>query len=409
MNIKKVSSLGILDININFVLNKNQAKTLNFNIDSYNKIEDLENLLQIEIDTNYLNKNENNNEDSINFNYLDFITLTSDNYLINTLLYLNRCSTIKSFIEFIMPNQLEYEHNKKFLKKIIEDVLAKNYFFIVENSIMNIPSKIKFIIKIIDNINNNDIITFKQFELFENNEMDVELIEEYNNSNDNNKFFDLFMSKINYNFNKADYFILDLKDIKNVLIEYDNVYIFLLKIISNYSKLKIILIIDENINEHNNNDIIIKKLIDLCDIIFSFKNNMNKLLKSFYSSQKRNLLDKNPSKIFFLTKDNFYSNKPNLIAKDFDKFRDNIPRISIIFEDFNLIYIYKQDILNKSLLYEEAFPLLIVKEKNFLKNNKDFIYSNSNKLYHIFIGGFLSRFIYNKPFDICSKVGKLLM
>ena len=81
---------------------------------------------------------------------------------------------------------------------------------------MNIPSKIKFIIKIIDNINNNDIITFKQFELFENNEMDVELIEEYNNSNDNNKFFDLFMSKINYNFNKADYFILDLKDIKNV-------------------------------------------------------------------------------------------------------------------------------------------------------------------------------------------------
>ena len=393
MNIKKLCSIGILDININLILSKNKAKNLNFNIDSYNTIEDLKNLFQI--------------EDSQNSNYLDFITLSSDNYLINTLLYINRCSTTKTFIEFIMFNQLLYDDNTKFIKKIIEDVLAKNYFFIVENTIMDIPSKIKFIINIIDD-KNNDIISCKQFELFVKNEMDIK-VEEDNDDNDKNKFQELFLDKINYNFNLSDYLILDLKEIKNILIEYENIYKFLFKILNNYSTLKIILIIDENINEQSKNVFIIKELIYLCDIFFCFKNNMNDFLKSFYSIKKRNLLEKSPSKIFFLTKDNYYLNKSNLITKDFDKFREKIPRISIIFEEFNLIHIYKQDIINKCLLYENSFPLLLIKDNNFINNTKDFIYSNSNKLYHIFIGGFLSRFIYNKSFDICLKVGKLLM
>jgi hypothetical protein len=205
MNIKKLCSIGILDININLILSKNKAKNLNFNIDSYNTIEDLKNLFQI--------------EDSQNSNYLDFITLSSDNYLINTLLYINRCSTTKTFIEFIMFNQLLYDDNTKFIKKIIEDVLAKNYFFIVESTIMDIPSKIKFIIKIIDD-KNNDIISCKQFELFVKNEMDIK-VEEDNDDNNKNKFQELFLDKINYNFNLSDYFILDLKEIKNIFVHYN--------------------------------------------------------------------------------------------------------------------------------------------------------------------------------------------
>ena len=383
MTTKKLCSLGRLNININLVLHKTEAQKLNFDINSYNKIEDL--------------------KDILSFNYMDFITLTSDNYLINTLLYINRASKNKSFIEFIMPNQLEYDYSKKFIKKLIEDVLAKNYFFIIENKITNSDSKITFIIKIIGD-DNNEVISYKNFELFEKNEMDFEL-----EDNNDEKAENIFLNKINYNFKKTDYFIIDLKEIKKLLIDYDSIYNFLFKIVNNYSSLTIILIIDDNINEQNKDELfIIKQLIELCDIIFSFKNNMNCFLKSFYSLKKRDIWEIEPSKIYFLPKNNESLNELDLITKDFDKYRQNVPRISVIFDEFNLIYIYKQQFSKKSLSYEKIFPLLM-NEFSFTDNIKEFIYSNSNKLYHIFIGGFLSRYIYNKPFDICLKAGKLLM
>ena len=362
MTTKKLCSLGRLNININLVLRKTEAQKLNFDINSYNKIEDLKNIFS--------------------FNYMDFITLTSDNYLINTLLYINRASKNKSFIEFIMPNQLEYDYSKKFIKNLIEDVLAKNYFFIIENKFTNSDSKIKFIIKIIDDYN-NEVISYKNFELFERNEMDFELEE-----NNDEKTQNLFLNKINYNFNKTDYLIIDLKEIKKLLIDYNSIYNFLFKIVNKYSSLTIILIIDDNINEQYKDELfIIKQLIELCDIIFSFKNNMNNFLKSFYSLKKRDIWEIEPSKIYFLPKNNESLNELDLITKDFDKFRQNVPRISVIFDEFNLIYIYKQHFSKKFLSYEKIFPLLM-NEINFTDNIKEFIYSNSNKLYHIFIGGF---------------------
>ena len=389
MNVKRLCSIGILDINLNFVLHNNLADFLNFNIDSFNTIEDLTKLLDLGKDKNELNNEEEKDSynNFLNINYLDFITLTSDNYLINTLLYINRASKIKTFIEFIMPNQLDYNDNTKFVKKIIEDVLAKNYFFIVENPITDIPSRIKFIIKIIND--NNEVISSKNFELFESNEIDIEEIENENNDKNKKKYQDLFINKI---------------------IEYESIYSFLYKIVNNYPNIKIILIIDDNINAQSKEEIlIIKKFLDLNDIIFSFKNNMNNFLKSFYSIQKRNIYDVSPSKLFFLPKNLTTLNGLDLISKDFYKYRQNIPRLSIIFEEFNLIHIYMQEFLNKSLSYENIFPLLLIKKDDLANNKKEFICSNSNKLYHIFIGGFLSRYIYNKDFDICFRVGKLLM
>ena len=414
MKIKKICSIGILDINVNLILYNNQAKNLDFNIDSFNKIEDLYTLFQFENDKQKKNLNYSSSIKDYSFknimkiSYLDYITLTSDNPLINTLLYVNRASKDKCFIEFIMPNQLEYSDNTKFIKKLIEIIFAKNYFFIVENSLIDAPCKIKFIIKIIDE-KSHEILSSKIFDLFEKNEIDIEGIEDSKNSEEKENIQKLFINRINYNFNKSQFFIIDLKEMIKILINYDNIYNILFKIINKICNLKIILIIDDNINTQNNNEIlIIKKLIDLCDIIFCFKNNMNNFLKSFYSINKRNISDKHPSKIFFLSKN--YNNLTglDLITKDFCKYRQNIPRLSIIFEEFNVIRIYKQDFLKMSLSYENIFPLLL-NIKNNLLNKRDFIYLNSNKLYHIFIAGFLSRYIYNKQLEICLEAGKLLM
>ena len=92
----------------------------------------------------------NINYKSIKINYFDYISLSSNNNLINTLLFINRAYKTKTFIEFIMLNQIEFSERTKFVRKMIQKIFDKNYFFIIENKILDIPSKIKFIIKILN-------------------------------------------------------------------------------------------------------------------------------------------------------------------------------------------------------------------------------------------------------------------
>ena len=151
MTSKKLCSIGILDIHLNLILYKSQTEKYNFDINNYNNVQDLKNL--------FYGKN-NNNENNID--YFKYVFLSSDNNLINTLLYINRAYKSKTFIEFIMPNKLDFSENTKFVRNLLTDVCNKNYLFIIENRIFDISSKIKFIIKIIDD-ETKEIIQSKYF------------------------------------------------------------------------------------------------------------------------------------------------------------------------------------------------------------------------------------------------------
>ena len=417
MTTKRLCSLGILDININLFLYESQIKDMNLKLDSYKSIDDLSEIFHI-LNSNLINKNNKDSnyreekEKSIEYNnYEDFIFLDSDNFLINTLLYINKSHKTKTFIEFIVPNKLEFNDKNKFLKNFIDEILSKNYLFIIETSQANNSfSKINFVIKIVDDL--LDTIKFtKKFEIISNNN---------NSSNDTiynlierEEIEKLFLRQFNYNFNKIDFFIIDLKEIRKILIKPENIFNFLLKIVNNFHKLKIILIIDENIiteNEKKDEIISIKNYIELCDIIFCFKNNMNEFLKFYYTLNKREITEKNPSKIFFLlnNKNKNNSKEIDLITKDFNKFRKKIPRLLIIFNEFEFIHIYEQDMKNKNLSYNNIFQSFLTQEEMTEEKN-NFIISQANSLYHIFISGFLSRLAYNKPYDICFEAGNLLM
>ena len=415
MQTKRICSLGILDININIFIYESQMLDMNLNIDSYNTIDDLSKLFQILNSNIYLNNNSdiNNKEEEKIKSYNNFencITLDSDNCLINTLLYINKAYKIKTFIEFIIPDKLTFIENNKYLKNLIDEILSKNYLFIIESDKGKKNfSRINFIIKIVDDLIDT-IKSTKKFELIGNNKVTSE--DCLYNLNDNYEFEKKFINHFNYNFNKIDFFIIDLKEIRKILIKEKNIYNFILKIINRFSRLKIILIIDEDIITNNSEKEEIsstKKFIELCDIIFSFKKNLNNFLKYYYTLNKRKLIDKNPSKIFFvLNSKNLNLNTIDLITKDLNKTRKNIPRTSILFDQFNSIQIYEQDIKNKNLSYNNIFSLFLIQEE-MTEEKKDFLTSNSNKLYHIFISGFISRLVYNKPFDICFEVGNLLM
>ena len=430
MSTKKVCSLGILDININLVLRKSQAENFNFDIKAYNTVEDLENLFFPERTVNkYTTKNEN--EKNLKINYFDYISLSSDNNLINTLLYINRAYKTKTFVEFIMLNQIEFSHNTKFVRKLLQEIFDRNYFFIIENKILDIPSKIKFTIKILDNMD-DQIISIKSFELFEINDLEVKqnLLKLRNDDRNsaknkdetsNNLFFEynnnyipvLNMDKIIYNFEKTDFFLLDMSTIKDFkLLNNKDFSIFLFEIIKKYPLINIILIVDDNINNIDKESVKLnKQLIELSDIIFSFQDKINNFFKIYNSSLK------NESKElkYYFNNLNEYSNvignqRPkiyDLIIEDRDKCRKNIPRTTIIFEEFNNVTIYKQLGIHMKLDYVETYHITTSNTKNV--NKLQYLYCNNNLFYHLFIAGFLSRMIYNKSFRVCVGAGDLLI
>ena len=241
---------------------------MNLKLDSYNSNDDLLEIFEklnssLNSKNNKEYQNKEGKEKNIDYiNYEKIIFLDSDNCLINTLLYINKSHKTKTFIEFIVPNKLEFNDKNKFLKNFIDEILSKNYLFIVEtDKTNNIYSKINFVIKIVDDLYDT-IKSTKKFEIFGNNNKSSD--ESIYNLIKREDIEKLFLREFNYNFNKINFFIIDLKEIRRILIRAENIFNFLLKIINNFPKLKIILIIDENIiteNKEKEELILIKKYI----------------------------------------------------------------------------------------------------------------------------------------------------
>ena len=447
MSIKRLCSIGLLNIKLNLILKKSFAKNNNFNINDYNKIEDLEHLFHLNSRLNHMeSKKEKEKEDEDEeIDYTDYISLSSDDNLLNTLFYINRAYKVKTFIEFLIPNEIKF--NNKFIKSLINEILCRNYFFVVENNIINKSSKIKFIIKILDD-DTEEIISKKEFDLNEENE-------DFENDIFCNEFFDF--NKLSYDFSKNNFFFIDLDSIKSLQWKtYNDLSLFILKIIQKYNKLKIILSLNENSLTNNYNydglytkrnkdkieEILFtnKRIIEFSDIIFCFKNSLNNFLKE-YSIKTRtkilkiNVLNKHKlrskSYISFLDNDNididnnYQKNNIDLIVYDNNKYRKNIPRLTVILDCFDYLTIYNQE-------FEDDTPFELTLEpfnENFcfsllhkhhtnkeFKDNQKFLSNNSDKCLHIFIGGFLSRYINNtdlkgnvKSYDQCFIAGNLLL
>ena len=395
MSIKKLCSIGLLNINFNLVLRKSVAENNNFNIDDYNSIEDIEKIFHLKKDIKADNFNENIN----NIDYINYISLSSDDNLLNSLLFINRAYKIKTFIEFLIPNEIKFKKRNYFLKNIINEILNRNYFFVVENNIINKTSKLKFIIIII-NDDNETIISKKEINLIEENEnIEKDIFD--------NEYFNSY--KLNYNFNKNDYFLIDLDSIKSLNWKSNDDLILFILNIKNNNNLKIILSINKNSllnnNLHNNKitfDIlkINKSIIELSDIIFCFKNSINTFLREY------------------LTK--------NRIKSINESYKYNNQKLIIVLDDFDYLTLYNQEFeeseseLNEYIEpYIENFCFSLLNknhtDKEF-KENQKILDNNFDKSFHIFIGGFLSRFINNidsngniKNYEECFIAGNLTL
>ena len=429
MNAKKLCSLGILDININLTLTESQAENYNFNIDDYNTVLDLKNIFYPD------------EEPEIEIDYFKHIYISSDNNIINTLLYINRAYKSKTFIEFIMPNKLDFSDNTKFIHNLLIDICNRNYLFLIENKLIDIGSNIKFNINII-NDDTKENVEYKTFDLFEMNDIEMKLAEGESNDELEYKEFNL-----DYNFDKVDYFLIDLFSFKEML--YKNKFDmekFLYKIMNNNKQIKIILIINENCFIGYDFTSLIEKyreIIELSDIIFCNRNELNYFYRTYnnlrnYSIDLLNRSNINYSKItssnksinntssnmnninnnilpnsnrdlimkkipYNLVNNNNENSNYDLVVFDNEKHRKNISRISILFENFFSLTIYEQIGTYMEVDTKETFYFKLKEDK------QNFFTKEGEKIYYIFIGGFLSRLIHTKSFRVCFYAGYLLL
>ncbi len=78
---------------------------------------------------------------------LDLIQLSSIDTLSNILLYLNKASLQKSFVELITLSPLRIHPDEEHMKKIFTHVTEHNYLFSNEMSVTSVPNKISFAFK----------------------------------------------------------------------------------------------------------------------------------------------------------------------------------------------------------------------------------------------------------------------
>ena len=376
----KICAIGKLDLNINLILHETIADLLLFDINNINNVKDLKNLFfpiqnQLKIDL------------------FEFVSISSNSELINTLLFINRAFKNKSFVELILLNQLDFSEETQFIKNLIKQSCSKQYLYIVENKIYDIPSKITFNIKILKD-KNDKLINQKSFNLFEKNIL--------LNENDNDKFL-LLYDKLHYNFSKVDYFFVNLDEFlefKNNN-NYDEITNFYSNLIENFPNLKIIINIKENFL--NNSDIkfinCIKNIFNLTDVFFSDRKTLNEFYKN-YQSKFGNFSTNNKNN----SKNNKFINEieDDLILLDYDKKRKDIERKIILFEDLDLIQVYIQQGTNLNIYQKSEYFV-----RYGSKENREYYYQNKTFFNSIYIGAFLSRLINDKLFKTCHSAGNL--
>ena len=108
MSIIRLSAIGNLDIEINFILRLSEAKYMKFGISKIKSPVDLKEVFCSEENINY-------DEEKPKINYLDYISLSSKNDFIITLLFINRAFKNKTFVELIMLNQIEFRNETSLL------------------------------------------------------------------------------------------------------------------------------------------------------------------------------------------------------------------------------------------------------------------------------------------------------
>jgi hypothetical protein len=216
---------------------------------------------------------------------LNFTSLHSNNNLVNSLLYLNKTAQEKYKIDFITYNEflkILKKDQEKFLSEIFKNVTEHHNLFIHEKEI--IPKSIS---KLVITIKNNK--KRKKFQLKIEKEKPEGEADENNHSNkdlhEKNSTDEDIFQRINFDYESADYFYIDLEDILTISPEnsqhmLQHLVNYMELITVNNKKLKIILSYSNLLNQTKALNL---KTVEAIINIFSFSDILIFEKKDVYS------------------------------------------------------------------------------------------------------------------------------
>ena len=349
-------------------LNHNQYMVNNINYNNINSLEDL--------------------KGKINDNLLSLIKITSNDFLLNTILFINRANIIKTNIKYIIPFISKISEKISFLENIIINIFKREGIEIIPLNLTNKKMQINFILNLIDN---NKISSTKKFS--------IDNICEYSDENNNNNINDKENEKKSNIINEGD--IKKIGSLIKALFKC-NYILTTTNIINN-----IIRLFKESKSFENVIDYLrIKKLcIIYNDLIISDYNKKIMSITDIFIFEKE-LLNK-----FFITDDEKYKNKNekmiykiiNYFTNEIEQKEDKTLKVEIIIDQLKEITILQHDSISQLIINQSTKPIFLyecqynhIREDILINKNYDFLNS-------VYIGAFLSRLFNKKTFNTCLE------
>ena len=141
---------------------------------------------------------------------LDLIQISSSDTLSNILLYLNKASIQKSFVELITLSSIKTHPEEEHMKNIFTHVTEHNYLFSNEMSVTTVPNKISFAFK-----NGKKLLKYFDIETDYDPYAEDNLIEDDNKNSDEklNNLYDRINASIDKNKNE----IKEIEDYNDIV------------------------------------------------------------------------------------------------------------------------------------------------------------------------------------------------
>ena len=393
---KNIKAIGF-DLQFDLILSLTNEQYESFNI-NFSEINNLE----------YI-------KEKFNENIFSFIKLSSNNFLFNIILFINRANIIKSNIKYIIPFVYNISKEISFINDIIYNILKNEGIFLIPLNLTKKIADIKFIFNLIEN---NKIISTKKYFIQNNcdytenrdNIDDNNINNNNNNKIDNNSKNKLKKNKkVNSNINKIDEakikslinslnkcdFVLTTSDNINHLIEIFKEHKSFDKIIKYFELKKLCIIYDIPLMKN-----FAEKIISVTDIYFFEQSDLNLFFNTNNNKSNNNNNNnfiKNKKEIFKLI---------NYIIKQIEQKDNKTLKIEIIIDKLMEINIIQHDPGTQLLIENFKDSILVFGNKKFINNkNEEIILDNNyNYLKSIYIGAFLSRLFYSKTYNTCLIV-----
>ena len=369
--IQNIISLGSsLDIELILSLEENQYESIGI---KYNEISMLDDLKKIFL-SSFLSALKLKKLTSL-------IELHSNNFLFNSVLFINKTSKKKYWSKYLIPFSPKFPKEFIFVYNIIKTILETNNIIIEESNLLDIKPNIIFTFKLTEK---DKLIEKKSFLITnENNYISNKIFENKDELIEKEYKGDLFEG-LNFTC-KCDFFYSTIKELFNCKKysekEIDN---FINNLIIKYPKTKICIDFDENYLIDNS---FINNLLINTDIFVFEKKDILKYYNNDISikevSKNNNILE-----MFFINIKN-------------RKIEQKM-QLGIFINDLNEIFIYQKEQKSNSIKFKIKEEINLINENN--KKYDEIIKKNYNSLKSVYIGAFLNRLMNQQSFENCLKM-----